>query len=48
MRNDDSVYIVIETEDATSKQECLRYVEKKSRSNIFYFEDLIGNEENAA
>lgn len=48
MRNDNSVYIVVETEDASSKQECLRDVEKKSRSNVFYFEDLIGNEKNAA
>lgn len=48
MRNDDTVYIVVETEDASSKQESLRYIEKKSRSNVLYFEDLIGNEKNAA
>lgn len=48
MRNDNSVYIVVETEDASGKQECLRDVEKKSRSNVFYFEYLIGNEKNAA
>lgn len=27
MRNDYAVYIVVETEDASSKQECLRNVE---------------------
>lgn len=48
MRNDDSVYIVVETEDASSKQERLRHVEKKSRSNVLYLEDLIGNQKNAA
>ena len=48
MRNNYAVYIVVETEDASSKQERLRDVEKKSRSNVLYFEDLIGNEENAA
>lgn len=48
MRNNYAVYIVVETEDASCKQECLRNVEKKSRSNVFYFEDLIGNEKNAA
>lgn len=48
MRNDDAVYIVVETEYASSKQESLRYIEKKSRSNVFYFEDLIGDEKDAA
>ena len=48
MGDDDAVYIVIETEDASSKQESLRDVEKKSRSNVFYFEDLIGDQEDAA
>lgn len=41
MRNNYAVYIVVETEDASSKQECLRNVEKKSRSNVLYLEDLI-------
>ena len=43
MRDDDAVYIVVETEDASSKQERLRDVEKKSRSNVLYLEDLIGH-----
>ena len=43
MRNDDTVYIVVETEDASGKQECLCNVEKKSRSNVLYLEDLIGH-----
>lgn len=48
MRNNYAVYIVVETEDASCKQECLRNVEKKSRSNVLYLEYLIGNEKNAA
>ena len=48
MGDDDAVYIVVETEDASCKQERLCDVEKKSRSNVFYFEDLIGDQKNAA
>lgn len=48
MRNYDAVNIVIETEDASSKEECLRDVEKQPRSDVLYFEHLIGHQENAA
>lgn len=42
MRNNYAVNIVVETEDASCKQESLRYIEKKSRSNVLYLEYLIG------